>query len=122
MAEQVSTAEFVICWDSSCQRRQVTLLPSSAVTDNGCAEGGSDGVCSADAFATGDRVGFASVANLPSSPVEVTLSLVDAGGAEIVNEARVLTAKRVDAPGGDCGSGLQGNIDVDANGNVRSEA
>ncbi|WP_326549775.1 hypothetical protein [Micromonospora sp. NBC_01813] len=122
VAEQFTTVEMVICRGATCQTQQVTLLPSSTVTDNGCAAGGPDAVCSADAVATGDKVGFVSVADLPSSPVEVTLSLADVTGAEFVAETVTLTAKQVDVPGGGCGSGLQGHLDVDAEANVRSGA
>ncbi|WJK41091.1 hypothetical protein O7608_01115 [Solwaraspora sp. WMMA2056] len=122
VAEQVGTAELVVCWDTACQRRQVMLLPSSTVTDNGCADGGPDAACAADAVATGDKVGFAAVADLPPSPVEVTLSLADATGAEFVAETVTLTAKQVNVPGVGCGSGLQGHIDVDAEADVRPNA
>ena len=73
-------------------------------------------------MASGNKAGFASIPDLPPSPVEVTLTLADATGTQIVNQTLTLTAKQVDVPGGNCSGGLQGHLEVDADANVRSEA
>ncbi|HEX5597947.1 MAG TPA: hypothetical protein VFX61_18325 [Micromonosporaceae bacterium] len=114
IAEQVEAAEMTVCWDGSCRTRAVTLQPSSRTVDDGCTGSGSDAVCSAHAEATGERVGFADIADLPASPVEVTVVLTDPAGARILDQMLMLTPKMAHPNGAHCGGRPQGRITVDA--------
>ncbi|MFE9203795.1 hypothetical protein [Micromonospora sp. NPDC007230] len=121
IAERVDSAEMAVCWDGSCRTRPVTLRPSSRTIDDGCTGSGPDAVCVAQDEATGEKAGFADVPDLPSRPVEVTVTLTDSAGTRIVDQTLMLDPKMVEPPGGDCGGNRpQGRIAVDADGTARS--
>ncbi|HEX5543482.1 MAG TPA: hypothetical protein VFX60_18340 [Micromonospora sp.] len=121
VAERVDTVQITVCWDGSCRTRQVTLYPGSRTADDGCTGSGPDAVCSARAEPTGEKTGFADLAGLPPSPVEVTVALTDPVGTPIVDQTLMLTPKTVAPNGPHCGGGSpQGRITIDADARARS--
>ncbi|MEV0807873.1 hypothetical protein [Micromonospora sp. NPDC050200] len=121
VAERVNTAEMTVCWNESCQTWTVALYASSRTVSDGCTQTGPGAACSAHAEATAGKAGFVDLADLPSSPVEVTVTLTDSAGARVVDQALMLTPKMTYPNGPGCGAGgPQGRITVGADATARS--
>ncbi|MBE1484829.1 hypothetical protein [Plantactinospora soyae] len=119
IAERVDTAEMTVCWNGSCQTPPVVLRPSSGSVDEDCTGSGPDAVCAARAEPTGEKAGFANLPDMPSSPVEVTVTLTDQAGDRIVDRTLTLDPKMVDSPGECGGMRPQGQIAVNADGTAQ---
>lgn len=106
-ARFADTMNVEVCWNGSCHNYPVALSPSTAAVDSSCTGTGPDDACSARVQETGGKNGFADIFDLPTSPVQLTLSGV----------TLTVTPKLWYPNGPDCGAGgPQANVVVDETG------
>ncbi|MGI5330499.1 hypothetical protein [Actinomadura nitritigenes] len=112
-ATRVASASMRVCWNGTCVTTRLVLQPSSTSVPLGCHGDGPDAVCSASASPDGGRHGFAAVADLPKSPVRVTLTLRDRHHRAFVDQELVLTPKATLHNGPRCGpEGVQAALTI----------
>jgi hypothetical protein len=71
----------------------------------GCTGDGPDAVCGASSSPDGGKRGFADVADLPESPVEVTVTLRDDEGGRLLRQKLDVTPHATYPNGRHCGKG-----------------
>ncbi|QKG18809.1 putative secreted protein [Actinomadura verrucosospora] len=121
-ASRVASASLRVCWDGTCRTARLVLRPSATTVPRGCDGEAPDAVCAASASPDGGRYGFARVADLPESPVQVTLTLRDRRGRAFLDQGLRLTPKATYPNGPHCGrGGTQGALTV-ANGKATARA
>lgn len=119
LAARAQAAELEVCWDGSCRRTRTELLPSTRASGQTC----SGDTCAATAVPTGDKHGFAGVAGLPTRPVEVRLTLLDAGSRPLLEGTVRATPKERYPNGPRCGAGGPNTtVTVGADGNMQAES
>lgn len=112
-ASRVASASMRVCWNGTCVTKRLVLQPSSTSVPLGCHGTGPDAVCSASASPDGGRHGFAAIADLPKSPVQVTLTLRDRHHRVFVDQELVVTPKATLHNGPQCGpEGVQAALTV----------
>jgi hypothetical protein len=105
-AAKVAEADMKICWNGVCREPEVHLGPSSTTVPLPCASGRSDdAACGAVASPDGGKHGFADVNGLPTTPVQVTVVLRDAGGATLLDRTLAVTPQDTYPNGPACGKG-----------------
>ncbi|MBO2460664.1 hypothetical protein [Actinomadura violacea] len=115
-ASRVASASVRVCWDRTCRTARLALRPSTTTVPQGCDGEAPDAACAASASPDGGRNGFARVADLPESPVQVTLTLRDQHGRALLDQGVRLTPKATYPNGPHCGrGGTQAGVTV-ANG------
>jgi hypothetical protein len=104
-AGKVAEATMTICWNDACQEPEIHLAPSTKAVPQECTGDTPDAVCGASASPDGGKHGFADVTELPTTPVQVTVVLRDAGGGEVLDQ-KIDVTPRVTYPNGmGCGAG-----------------
>ncbi|ASO21933.1 hypothetical protein FHR81_005603 [Actinoalloteichus hoggarensis] len=112
LAPDVAEARVLLCQDDECTETDMpadcgddcgmdSLRPGSDTVDQGCV----DGVCSASSVPDGTLHGFVDLPELAAGPAEVSVTLVDRAGAEILAETISLTVEDVYPNGPECGAG-----------------
>nr|CTQ96722.1 hypothetical protein [Kibdelosporangium sp. MJ126-NF4] len=113
---RIGTARLTTCWNSACTTTSLKLSPSSTSVPMPCTPGGPDNAC-ARMEPTSGKYSFAELANLPTSPVEVTVDLIDPTGVTLSSPRLVITPTLQSSGGPECGSPTpQGGLLVAANG------
>ena len=112
-AARVAAASMRVCWNGTCVTKRLVLQPSSTSVPLGCHGDGPDAVCSASASPDGGQHGFAAIADLPKSPVQVKLTLRDRHHRAFVDQELRVTPKATLHNGPHCGTeGLQATLTV----------
>jgi hypothetical protein len=118
-APKVGSATLTSCWGGVCTDSPMDLMPSSTSSALPCTGTGPDAVCGAAAVPTGGKNGFADLPDLPAEPGEVTLTLLDPGGAQVRAQSLVITPKIAYPHGPECGGGTpQTGLRVSADGTL----
>ncbi|MFD0855960.1 hypothetical protein ACFQ07_27220 [Actinomadura adrarensis] len=99
-AAKVADAGMKLCWAGTCHEPEIDLHASTKSVPQGC----DDGVCGASASPDGGKHAFADVQDLPTTPVEVTVVLRDAGGDTLLDRTLSVTPRMVHPNGPDCGT------------------
>ncbi|MEV0613063.1 hypothetical protein AB0I81_07030 [Nonomuraea sp. NPDC050404] len=116
MAGRVESLAMEVCWDGSCKRSSPELMPETRPGEQTC----SGDTCGVEAVRTGGKFGFGTVAGLPKRPVEVRLTLREAGSEPVLERTIKVTPKATFPNGPDCGEGApQAALIVAADGTVR---
>jgi hypothetical protein len=105
LAARTAKAVLKICWDGDCRSRRLQLNDSTRSVPQGCTGGAPDGGCGAVAVRTGGKNGFADLSSLPKRPVNVTVTLSDAGERRLLRRRIDVTPKAAFPNGPDCGEG-----------------
>jgi hypothetical protein len=71
IAAKAGNATLIACWSGTCTTRTVELYPATAAGPTTC----TSGTCSVQAIPTGGKNGFADLPGLPSTPVQLTVTL-----------------------------------------------
>ncbi|HEU5032402.1 MAG TPA: hypothetical protein VFV01_46310 [Spirillospora sp.] len=112
-ASRIASASLRVCWDGTCRTKALDFRPSSTSVPLGCDGDGPDSVCEASASPDGDQHGFASITDLPESPVQITLTLRDRHRRAFVDQGLLVTPKAVRRGDSDCGEqGVQAALTV----------
>ncbi|APU16759.1 hypothetical protein [Actinoalloteichus fjordicus] len=111
LAPDVDAAAVRLCQDDDCTETDLPacgddceldgLRPGTDTVDQGCA----DGVCSASSVPNGELHGFVELPELVSGPAEVSVTLLDQAGTEVLTERITVTVEDVYPNGPECGVG-----------------
>ncbi|MBP2330856.1 hypothetical protein JOF56_011241 [Kibdelosporangium banguiense] len=104
-APQVGSATLMSCWGGVCTDSPMDLMPASKPSALPCTGTGPDAACGAAAVPTGGKSGFADLPSLAATPGEITLKLLDAGGAELRTQSLMVTPEIKYPTGPECGGG-----------------
>lgn len=115
-----SKALLTVLWKDHRVRGIARLSPSTAVSEATCDGDHRDSTCSAKMVPTGGQHGFASVTELPTTPVWVRVRITAVDGKTIVNDALQVTPQTTYPNGGNCpAGGAQVNLVIDTTGHTR---
>lgn len=116
LAARVAHAEVEVCWSGRCRTSKAMVNQGSRTVEETC----SGDTCSARAEPTADKWGFADVADLPKSPVELRVILRDGKNAQILSVKGTVTPKGQFPNGPDCGEGgPQAGVTIEGDGTMR---
>ncbi|XVQ13352.1 hypothetical protein ACQP1W_12690 [Spirillospora sp. CA-255316] len=104
-AAKVAEATMQICWNGTCREPEVHLTGTGKTVPQGCTGDGPDAACGASSSPDGGKHGFADVADLPASPVQVTVTLRDAEGERLLRQKVDVTPHATYPNGRHCGKG-----------------
>lgn len=104
-AAKVGEAAMTVCWNGACREREIQLMPSTKAVPAGCTGDAPEDSCSAIASPDGGKHGFADLDGLPTTPVQVTVVLRDAAGAELLDQKIGVTPHVTYPNGRECGAG-----------------
>jgi hypothetical protein len=114
VAGRIADATLVARWGGSTRTYPIALFPSTVAGETTCVGDGPNDSCSVQARETGGKNGFADIQDLPSTPVEITMTFADPGGTESGRGTLRVTPKDVYPNGPDCGAdGPQTNLIFD---------
>ncbi|NDU72612.1 hypothetical protein GWI34_08220 [Actinomadura sp. DSM 109109] len=115
---RAASASLRVCWDGTCKEPPIELAPTSKAVSAGCDGDGPDAACGASASPDGGKSGFARIKGLPTSPVQVTVRLLDAEGRAYLAQRLDVTPKATFPNGPDCGAGAPQAVLTAADGRV----
>ncbi|NUU23921.1 MAG: hypothetical protein HOV68_20825 [Streptomycetaceae bacterium] len=101
LASQVADAQARVCRNGACRDTSVRLMPSTGVGATTC----SGDICAAAATPRPARHGFLALQDATETPVQLTLTLRDASGAQLAAHTVTVTPKATYPNGRDCAPG-----------------
>jgi hypothetical protein len=116
---EISGATLEACWADECQTHPVALNPSTTTGEETCTGDKPTDVCSVGTRETGGKNGFVAMPDLPTAPVQLTLTVTDAAGVQLATQTLDVTPETVYPNGPECPpGGPQARLTVDSTGKI----